>query len=107
MGGDLKVIKRLLAAGLSPLKLARGSSPLSLAFGTSEELQNHRLYGPMREQEHKPLAEAQMQQLIPDIHKIIRAMISNVNNSGEDLNQVPHACARLGVILLPTYDRRM
>lgn len=90
IGGNLQIIKRLLAAGLSPLELVRGSSALHLAFGAPEELQSHRLVRKDRDQS----AVAKTQQLLcEDIHKIIRAMISSANTLGIDLNQVPrHSC---------------
>ena len=89
MRGNLHIIKRLLAAGLSPLELVRGSSALHLAFDAPEEFQNHRL---LKIQDQDEVAGVERQPVLPqDIHKIIRAMISTANTSGIDLNQVLHA----------------
>ena len=85
-GADLKIFKRLLAAGLSPIEIARGTSPLHLVFGSPAELQRHRLSRGKEEHGKQPASD--MQQLIPDVHKIIPVLLSAVKGTGSDLNQV-------------------
>ncbi|KAK9827548.1 hypothetical protein WJX74_009985 [Apatococcus lobatus] len=85
-GSDLKVFKKLLSAGLSPLELARGSTPLHLVFGHPEGLQKHGLDGRNHWQQQAGFGD--VQQLVPQVHKIIKALVSAVN---ADLNQAMDA----------------